>query len=386
MPRRLVVIGAGPMGLEAALGAVERGLDVTVLEKDRVGASLLRWGSTRFFSPVEMNVSPRARRALGPDCPPGDALLTGREMVSRVLEPLAKTAGLEGRVRTGCRVAAVGRARLTRRDLPGHPLRAERAFRILVETGAGEEVLEADAVLDASGVYDTPAALGSGGLPVPGERRAHGAFIRRLGELEDRLGELEGRDVLLVGHGHSAANAVGLLAAQGRPPRVTWATRSFNQRPCVETAEDPLPERARITARANELACRPPAFLTVARRAQVEGVRLGEGGVEVDLGGGRGGRFDAVVGLTGYRPDLSFLSELALEVSPVSEGAGRLTRALSSVTDCLSVPAVAPADLESGEPGFHLVGSKSYGRLPTFLLRTGQSQLETVLDGLAARA
>jgi hypothetical protein len=383
--RRLVVIGAGPMGLEAALLALERGLDVTVLEKDRVGANLCRWGSTRLFSPLWMNVSPRARRLLGPASPPDDALLTGPEMVSAVLEPLARSACLRGRIRTGARVAAVGRVRLLRRDLPGHPLRGERAFRLLVETAEQEEVVEADAVLDASGVYDMPAALGTGGLPVPGERRANGRMIRRLGELEERLGELEGREVLLVGHGHSAANALGLLAARDRPPRVTWATRSLNQRPCLEVANDPLRERARVTAAANDLAARPPAFLKVERRAGVESLRPENGRVAVELGGGRRGVFDAVVALTGYRPDLSFLTELALEVSPTSEGAARLTRALSSVTDCLSVPAVAAPDLESGEPGFHLIGSKSYGRLPTFLLRTGLSQIEAIVDGLARR-
>ena len=93
--------------------------------------------------------------------------------------------------------------------------------------------------------------------------------------------------------------------------------------------------------------------------------------------------FDTVLGFTGSRPDLSFLSELALEVSPASEGALGVARALAGVTDCLAVPKVRPADLDSGEPGFHLVGAKSYGRLPTFLLRNGLEQLETILDGLA---
>jgi hypothetical protein len=124
----------------------------------------------------------------------------------------------------------------------------------------------------------------------------------------------------------------------------------------------------------------------VERRAAVESLRQEGGRVAVALGGGRGGTFDAVVGLTGYRPDLSFLDELALEVSPTSEATARLARALSKVTDCLSVPALGAHDLESGEPGFYMVGAKSYGRLPTFLLQTGLRQLETVLDGLAARA
>ena len=89
--RRVIVIGAGPVGLEAALAAAARGYDVTVLEKDAVGANLRRWGSTRLFSPVRMNVSARARRILGPACPPEEALLTGPEMVERILEPLARS-------------------------------------------------------------------------------------------------------------------------------------------------------------------------------------------------------------------------------------------------------------------------------------------------------
>jgi hypothetical protein len=46
---------------------------------------------------------------------------------------------------------------------------------------------------------------------------------------------------------------------------------------------------------------------------------------------------DEIVGLTGYRPDLSFLSELAIDIAPATEG-GRPTHAgLSNVTiACLS--------------------------------------------------
>jgi hypothetical protein len=305
--------------------------------------------------------------------------------VEGVLEPLARTPALSGRVRLGHRVVAVGRARTIRRDLPGHPMRAERPFRLLVETADGEQVVEADAVLDASGVYGRPAALGAGGIPAPGERALNGQVIRHLGALESALPRLAGRDVLLVGHGHSAASALALLAAAEPRPRVTWAVRCPNRRPCVEVAQDPLAERQRVTAAANDLAAEPPSFLKMERRAAVESLRLREGRLAVALGGGRGGAFDAVVGLTGYRPDLSFLGELALEVSPVSEGPAGLARALGNVTDCLSVPAVTPRDLDSGEPGFHMVGAKSYGRLPTFLLRAGLAQLETILDSLAAR-
>jgi hypothetical protein len=223
-----------------------------------------------------------------------------------------------------------------------------------------------------------------GGIPARGERALDGALIQSLGALHAALGGLAGREVLLVGHGHSAAGALGAMAALPDPPRVVWATRSPNRRPCVEIASDPLPERARVAARANDLACDPPAFLTVVRRAGVESFAPSGGRVAATLAGGRGGVFDAVLGFTGYRPDLSFLSELALEVSAATEGAAGVARALAGVTDCLAVPRVRPADLESGEPGFHLIGAKSYGRLPTFLLRNGLDQLETILDRLAS--
>jgi thioredoxin reductase len=386
MPKRLIVIGAGPMGLEAALEGTARGYEVTVLEKDRVGATLLRWGGTRFFSPLGMNLSGRAHQALGPVCPPLDALLTGAQMVTSVLEPLAARPPLAGRVQTQRRVVAVGRDRMTRRDRPDHPLRAERPFRLLVEAPDGEEVHHADVVLDASGACHQPAALGVGGVPAPGERALNGRLIRQLGLLESRLADLAGRDLLLVGHGHSAANALLLLETLSRAPRVTWATRSANRRPVLEIAADPLAERARVASQANDLAARPSALLAVERRASVEALGVEEGRVGVSLTGGRRGRFDAVLGFTGYRPDLSFLSELALEISPVSEGAARLTRALSNVTDCLSVPAVSPDDLKSGEPGFHLVGSKSYGRLPTFLLKNGLAQIRATFELLESRA
>jgi hypothetical protein len=372
------------VGLEAAVAAAARGYDVTVLEKDAVGANLRRWGSTRLFSPVRMNVSAEARRILGGACPPEDALLTGPEMVERILEPLAGSAPLARRIRTGHRVTAVGRARLTRRDLPGHPLRGERPFRLLVEGPSGEEVLVADYVLDASGVYGQPAALGAGGIPAPGERGLNGQIIRDLGRLDERLHDLRGREVLLVGHGHSAANALDAFASLAEPPRVTWATRSANRRPCVEVASDPLPERDRITARANGMAEAPPPFLKMARRASVESISARGGRLTVALTDGGGGVFDTVVGLTGYRPDLSFLSELALEIAPSSEGAARLTRVLGNATDCLSTPIVAARDLQSGEPGFHLIGAKSYGRLPTFLMQAGIGQAAAIVDSLGA--
>lgn len=368
---RVAVIGAGPMGIAAALGARARGHDVTVLERAEVGASLRTWGPVRFFSPLSMNVSPRMRELLGSQPLDDDALLTGPEYVDRVLLPLA----LHVDVRTGRNVIAIGRRGLTRADYAGHPLRAERPFRIVCDN---DEVFDAEVVLDASGGFTVPRAIGLGGLPAIGETRLSSKPIRTLGELA--AADLAGKRVLVVGHGHSAANAIAFL--QKRDVQVVWAVRSANRRPCEEVPNDPLPERASVVARANALAETPPASLRVERRAMIEGVAQNNGHVDVAFSGGRVVAADVIAAFTGYRPDGRFLSELAVEISPVTEGGARLHRAIANVTDCLSVPAVKPEDLRTGEERFFFVGSRSYGRSRTFLLQTGFAQLEVMLDAL----
>jgi thioredoxin reductase len=380
---RVAVIGAGPMGIAAAIGAVDRGHDVTVLERDSVGASLLGWGPVRFFSPFRMNVSPRMRELLGSSAPADDALLTGPDYVERVLLPLADSPILRGRIRTATRVVALGRRGLTRADYAGHPLRAERPFRIACHD---DSRIEADAILDASGGYILPRAMGAGGLPVPGEQRLRNTPLRTLGALHTALPQLRGKRVLLVGDGHSAANALQWLSALGAEygTSIVWAVRGANRRPCQEVASDPLPERQAVVARANALAEKPPSYLRVERKAMVESLVPQQESALVTLSGGREFAVDAIAAFTGYRPDASFLTELTVETSPVSEGGARLHRAIATITDCLSVPTVTPEALESGEPGFYFVGSRSYGRSNTFLLATGLAQLEVILGALGS--
>lgn len=371
--RRCIVIGAGPMGIAAAIGAADRGLDVTVLERGEVGASLRTWGTTRFFSPLRMNVSPRMRELLGDAMPDENALLTGPEYADRILKPLAERL----RVLTGRNVIAIGRRGLTRSDYAGHPLRAERPFRVVCND---DEVFEAEVVLDASGGLVVPRAMGAGGLPARGERGAGiPPAIRTLGELMTR--DLRGKRVLVVGDGHSAANAIGWLeGVEG--VQVTWAIRTPNLRPCEEVPNDPLPERRAVVDRANALAATPPPFLKMERRAMIESVARNNGHLAITLSGGRTIETDCIAAFTGYKPDGSYLSELAVEISPVTEGGARLYRAISCITDCLMVPKVTPRDLESGEENFYFVGSRAYGRSRSFLLQTGLAQLEVLLGSL----
>lgn len=376
MTRRLAIAGAGPIGLAAAFGALDRGWDVTVFERGEIGSALDRWGPVRCFTPLRMNFPERLLAAV-PEVDP-DAYLTGPEMRARVLEPLVTRTALRDRVRTRHRVTAIGRRGLTRSDHPGHPLRAERPFVLQVDADGAEQTFEAEVVFDATGGFTLANAFGLGGLPARGERSVEHETFRDHASLD--AADLAGKRVLLVGHGHSAANALHILARKNA--RVVWAVRTPNRRPCVEMANDPLPERERVVARANDLAAEPPEWLRVERRAAVVAVAREEDGLHVQLAGNREVVVDRIASFTGFHPDSSHLSELPVELSPVTEGGARLYRAIANVTDCLSVPKVAPSDLESGEPGFYFIGSRSYGRARTFLLQTGLAQVEALLARL----
>src|SRR5471032_1787888 len=109
---RVAILGAGPVGLEAALYARQLQCSFTIYERGRVGEHLLRWGHVRLFSPFGMNVTALGRSAIlgsrtAQELPADDACITGREHVERYLAPLAET--LKDNLRMETQVLRAGR-------------------------------------------------------------------------------------------------------------------------------------------------------------------------------------------------------------------------------------------------------------------------------------
>src|SRR5262245_31503951 len=123
-PPRVAVLGAGPVGVEAALYAASLKMTVRLYERGDVGANLRQWGHVRLFTPFAMNTTPLGRATLRADSPrgkmPADAdLLTGREHLAAYLEPLARGSLLSGCVQTKTAVLAVGRKGCLKEELVG---------------------------------------------------------------------------------------------------------------------------------------------------------------------------------------------------------------------------------------------------------------------------
>ena len=93
---------------------------------------------------------------------------------------------------------------------------------------------------------------------------------------------------------------------------------------------------------------------------------------------------DEVVAVTGFRPDLSLLSEVRLALDPVTESPVALAPLIDpNVHSCGTVRPHGAEELKQPEEGLFIVGMKSYGRAPTFLLLTGYEQVRSVAAALA---
>src|SRR5690554_2451834 len=214
--RHLAIIGAGPIGVECALRALDEGFRVTLYEAKTPGAHVRSWSHVTFFSPWSLNRSALGAsrlRAAGVELVAEDAYPTGAQYLSAYFEPLVdslkRDADFELRAHT--RVLGISRIRALKGDLLADPARARRPFLLRVMGPDGERFDEADVVIDASGVLATPNNLGPGGLPAIGEEQLNGEVIRAIPDIETQTETLAGKHLLVIGHGHSAATTLGAL-------------------------------------------------------------------------------------------------------------------------------------------------------------------------------
>ncbi len=401
----VAILGAGPIGLEAALAAADCGFPFTLYEATMEVAGHVRsWGHVRLFTPWELDASPRMRAALAAagHPPPGDgACPTGRELVERVLRPIADLPRIRDHLRLGAEVRQVGRRGLLKHEEIGSAERGRRPFRLLVrdtggeglDGGARESVEEADVVIDCTGLTE-PNALGDGGIPAPGEEALAGAICHRVPDLEREAAGWAGRRVLLVGAGHSAQTAVRELLGEGKngtpagAARVIWALRS--ERPKLEPQpDDPLPERAALTAAAARLVADPPPALEVRTGVVVDALARGQDGIVATLrradGGTESVTVDRVLALTGRVGDHRLYRQLQVHECYATCGPMKLAAALLGADssaggggDCLDQTSQGADTLLNPEPGFFILGAKSYGRRSDFLMRVGWEQVGEV--------
>ena len=385
----VVVIGAGPSGLAAAAHLLDRGLAPLVLEAGpSAGTSVRQWHHVRLFSRWGELVDPAAEKLLAPtgwQAPDADRYPTGAEWAEDYLQPLADALG--DRVRYGARVVGVarrGRDRVVDADRDTEPLTVH------VTTATGEERITARAVVDASGTWGLANPLGADGLPALGERAAADRITYRVPDLDDPAvaARYAGRRIAVAGAGHSALTALVAfadLADRFPGTRVEWLLRRGSVGNTFGGGyADQLPARGALGQRAaGAVSAGHIRSVTGFRTAAVH--RQTDGRVVLEaVDGRRLDPVDEVVVVTGFRPDLSFLSEVRLDLDPVLQAPRALAPLIDpNVHSCGTVYPHGAVELAQPEPGVFLVGMKSYGRAPTFLALTGYEQVRSIAAAIA---
>ena len=403
------ILGAGPTGLEAALACAERGYPFTLYEgSEQVAGHVRSWGHVRLFTPWSMNASPRMRRALdaaGTPAPDGESdYPTGDELLSKLFEPLANLPEIQANLRCGSRVTAIGRRGLLKHDEIGTGGRAGRPFRLLLVDSDGQERVDsADIVLDCTG-NTQPNSLGDGGIPAPGESQLGAHISRDVPRLDqdDEVSRFAGKTTLLVGGGHSAQTALRdlLTLAEDHPEtRVIWVLRGDGPQ---SEDDDPLPERKALVELAQRVAGGAyPDVVRVCSRRLVDALAEEKALAKERNGSDACGRVavtlrntdddttetvavDQILSLTGRVGDHLLYRQLQVHECYATSGPMKLAAALMASSgaagDCLSQSSLGPETLRSPEPGFFILGSKSYGRRTDYLLRVGWQQVEEIFQ------
>jgi cation diffusion facilitator CzcD-associated flavoprotein CzcO len=364
-PATIAILGAGPIGLEAALYARYLGYDVTLLESANHVAPSARWGHVPMFTPFGENHSPLGLAAVqmhhGEYVPPrNDDYLTGEEWYQRYLLPLSQTDLLADHLRMRRHVKAVTKTELLKTDSTE---RADWMFRIVTDRGNdGEEEFEAEIVVDVTGA-GISAWAGEGGAPALGEEQHLGFFIQYgLPNLswEAPRKRFAGQRVLVIGSGYSAAtNVAALVRLKREVPEtdITWLVRQSvapGDSPLRRIPNDTSPGRRALADSIDQLvAAETVRVISGSWVRRIESLPDGliDVAAQVTFGGqcAQSEEFNAILANVGHKPNRDLFRELQVHLDPVTESP-------------LRADVAGPQSLITTEPNFYILGSKSYGR------------------------
>ena len=384
----VAVIGAGPVGLAAAAHLHTYQQPFVVLEAGREpGAAVREWGHVRTFSPWRYMIDGAARELLELEdwqAPDAETIPTGHELVDQYIAPLARHTAIARHLRYNAQVVAVGRKDFDKVRTKG---RDQQPFEVRLASG---ETIDARAIIDASGTWSRPNPAGSGGIAAAGERDHSDNVAYGIPDVLSRERDrYAGKRVLVVGSGHSAFNVVlDLLKLADVAPqtRITWAMRREN----LETvwgggASDALEARGELGQRAKGAVA--SGRIRVLTPFRIRSIVNADAAIRV-AGAIRDHdttvNVDQVIVCTGFRPDLEMLTEVRLGIDPWLECATALGPLIDpNEHSCGTVRPHGARELAHPEKDFYIVGMKSYGRAPTFLLATGYEQARSVVAMLA---
>lgn len=367
----VAVIGAGPVGLAAAAYLKHRNMPFFVVEAGELAAHVRSWEHVTLFSPWKYNIDSAARILLEQtdwQSPQDDRIPSGRELIELYLAPLAQL--LEKQIYTNHRVEAITREGTDRMKSVN---RENKPFILHVNTCCGTKQMKASAVIDATGTWDNPNPALSNGVWLTSEKKLTDRIDYHIPDVDENHILYANKRIAVVGGGHSAIHSLlNLVTVKEKYPEtvITWILRKSR----VEDAygggsNDELAARGELGLRIAGYVQKgivqvETSFYTQAVYEQDGIVLKGENKVLES--------FDRLIVNTGSRPTFDMHRELRYQADAIAEAVPALAPLIDpSEHSCGSVPPHGEKELRQPEQNFYIVGAKSYGRAPTFLMATG---------------
>lgn len=380
----IAVIGAGPIGLAAAAHLVSAGERFIILESgNTVGHHITTWGHVRLFSPWQYNIDKVAKKLLekqGWVAPNHDALPLGNELISNYLEPLASLPEIKASLLLNTKVVSISKKGLDKMKTAN---RTETPFILYLEQAEKLERIEARAVIDATGTWSSPNPVNADNIWTKAEKDLEDHIYYGIPNISSALNRYKGKRVAVVGGGHSAINTILELAQLEDDVKINWIMRKKD----VEAAfggedKDALAARGELGSKVHQLV--DAGKVQVFTPFHIHHLAKTENGIIVE-GESKGQVItlppvDEIIANTGSRPDFSITREIRLNIDPATESIMALAPLIDpNIHSCGTVRPHGEEELRQPEENYYIVGMKSYGRAPTFLMATGYEQVRSIV-------
>jgi len=386
--RPVAIIGAGPVGLAAAAHLAVRSLPFILFEAgSTVAANVLSWKHIRVFSPWRYNIDKAARQLLDQTlwtAPDEYALPTGEALYDQYFKPLSELPAMKSNLHLNSKILSIGKKNIDKMKTRG---RDETPYVIQVSHSGEIQQYEVRAVIDASGTWNSPNPIGSGGNYAIGEVENRDKIFYGIPDIPGQHTErYKNKNVLVVGSGHSSINAIlELDKLKQRYPatEIHWVLRKKNIRDVYGGQEaDALEARGALGIKIEQLVNEDR--VNVYTPFQIQQITNKDNKLTI-IGFQDGEKFalpwiDEIISSTGSRPDFSFLREVRLSVDPSLESVAEIAELIDpNIHSCGTVRPHGEQELKHPDKDFYIVGSKSYGRAPTFLMATGYEQVRSIV-------
>lgn len=385
------IIGAGPVGLAAAAHLATRNQSFILFESgNTVASNILSWKHIRVFSPWRYNIDKAARQLLEQtnwQAPDEEGLPTGNELYHQYFKPFAELPIIKPSISLNSRVISIGRKNI---DKMKTTWREELPYVVQVQHNNEINQHEVKAVIDASGTWNSPNPIGSGGNYAVGELENKEKIFYGIPDiLHQHEVRYKNKSVLVVGSGHSSINAIlelDKLKEKYPATEIHWVLRKKNVRDVYGGQEaDALEARGALGIKIEQLVNEDR--INVYTPFQIQKL-INKSDKLTIVGFQHEEKFalpqiDEIISNTGSRPDFSFLREIRLNIDSSLESIGEIAELIDpNIHSCGTVRPHGEKELQHPDKDFYIVGSKSYGRAPTFLMATGYEQVRSIVAAI----